>query len=158
MKGRIPRPTKTKILEGEKNKNRINSCEPKPHPGRPTCPDHLSVAAKSEWKRIVPQLEDMGLLTKIDRTELALYCQAYARWKKAEAVINEKGELYKTQSGNVITSPMLWVANKAMEQCHKFLTEFGMTPASRGRISIAKPGEDAGWNKLLDFCKETTNV
>ena len=61
-------------------------------------------------------------------------------------------------SGNVITSPMLWVANKAMEQCHKFLTEFGMTPASRGRISVSKPGEDTGWNKLLDFCKETTNV
>ena len=53
---------------------------------------------------------------------------------------------------------MLWVANKAMEQCHKFLTEFGMTPASRGRISVSKPGEDDGWNKLLNFCKETTNV
>ena len=158
MKGRIPRPTKIKILEGERNKNRINKHEPRPHPGRPTCPDHLSSAAKVEWKRIVPQLEEMDLLSKIDRTELALYCQAYARWKKAESVINEKGELYKTQSGNVITSPMLWVANKAMEQCHKFLTEFGMTPASRGRISVARPGEDDGWNKLLDFCKEKTNV
>jgi len=158
MKGRIPRPTKIKILEGERNKNRINKHEPKPHHGRPTCPAPLSSAAKVEWKRIVPQLEEMGLISKIDRTELALYCQAYARWKKAEAVINEKGELYKTQSGNVITSPMLWVANKAMEQCHKFLTEFGMTPASRGRISVARPGEDDGWNKLLDFCKEKTNV
>lgn len=157
MKGRKPRPTKIKILEGEKNKNRINRREPKPHPGRPTCPDHLSTAAKSEWKRIVPQLEDMGLLSKIDRTELAFYCQAYARWKKAEAVLNEKGELYKTQSGNVIISPMLWVANRAMEQCHKFLIEFGMTPASRGRISVSRPGEDDGWNKLLDFCKETSN-
>jgi len=156
MKGRKPRPTQIKILEGEKNKNRINRREPKPHPGRPTCPDHLSPAAKSEWKRIVPQLEEMGRLSKNDRTELALYCQAYARWKKAEDVLNEKGELYKTQSGNVITSPMLWVANKAMEQCHKFLVEFGMTPASRGRINVAGPGEDDGWNKLLDFCSASS--
>ncbi len=156
MKGRKPRPTQIKILEGEKNKNRINRREPKPHPGRPTCPDHHSPAAKSEWKRIVPQREEMGRLSKNDRTELALYCQAYARWKKAEDVLNEKGELYKTQSGNVITSPMLWVANKAMEQCHKFLVEFGMTPASRGRINVAGPGEDDGWNKLLDFCSASS--
>ena len=154
MKGRIPRPNKVKILEGEKNKDRIKK-EPQPSPGLPSCPDHLSKGAKAEWRRIVPELKAAGLLSKIDRTELALYCQAYDRWKEAEKMLNEKGPLFKTASGNVITSPMLWVANKAAEQCHKFLVEFGMTPASRGRINMSQSPDDEGWNKLLDFCSES---
>jgi P27 family predicted phage terminase small subunit len=135
-RGRKPLPTQLHIIHGNPGKRPLNKNEPKPKPGRPTCPAHLSKEAKKEWKRIVPELEKLGLLTKIDRTELAMYCQAYGRWVEAEKIVYEKGTLYKTKSGNVITSPMLWVANKAMEQMHKFLTEFGMTPSSRTRIKI----------------------
>lgn len=156
MKGRKPKPTNIKVLEGEKRKSRINRNEPKPGPGRPTCPDHLNDDARAEWDRIVPELEIMGLLSRVDRTELAMYCQAYARWLDAEKSLNEKGYLYRTENGNITTSPMLWVANKAMEQCHKFLTEFGMTPASRSRINVGKASDDDGWNKLLEFCNDTT--
>jgi P27 family predicted phage terminase small subunit len=49
--------------------------------------------------------------------------------------------LYKTTNGNLIISPLLSVSNKAMEQMHKFLTEFGMTPASRSRIIVDKSNQ-----------------
>ncbi len=152
---RIPRPTKMKILEGEKNKDRINIHEPQPRDGRPTCPDFLSRPAKAEWKRIVPELEAMGLLTKVDRTALAAYCQAYGRWYEAENKIkklekqlldNNKDAadayLLKTQAGNVIISPLLSVANRCMEQMKSFMVEFGMTPACRSRISANPQEED----------------
>jgi P27 family predicted phage terminase small subunit len=45
----------------------------------PDCPRHLWPEAKREWKRIGAELEDAGLIAKVDRAELALYCQAWAR-------------------------------------------------------------------------------
>lgn len=46
----------------------------------PDCPKHLWPEARREWKRISVELEDAGLIAKVDRAQLALYCQAYARW------------------------------------------------------------------------------
>jgi len=154
MKGRKSRPTKIKILEGEPNKDRINKHEPVPRHNETTCPRHLIREARNEWNRIYPELQTMGLMSKIDRVALAAYCQTYGRWVKYEKIIAEKGELYKTQKGNVITSPALWVANKALEQMHKFLTEFGMTPASRSRINVSKQESDDPLDKLLSTSRK----
>jgi phage terminase small subunit len=40
----------------------------------------LIAEAKKEWRRITPELQSLGLIARIDRAALALYCQAYARW------------------------------------------------------------------------------
>src|SRR5687768_15051802 len=45
----------------------------------PDCPKHLWPEARREWKRVSAELEDAGLVAKIDRAALALYCQAWAR-------------------------------------------------------------------------------
>jgi len=153
MKGRKPRPTNLKILEGEPNKDRINLNEPQPLTLEVNCPKHLKGEARAEWRRIYPELKAMGLISLIDRAALAVYCQAWERWVKYSKIVEEKGELYKTQSGNVITSPALWVANKAAEQMHKFLTEFGMTPASRSRLTASAPSSDDPLDKLLNTRK-----
>jgi P27 family predicted phage terminase small subunit len=44
----------------------------------PGCPKHLLPEAKKEWRRIGPELEALGLISKIDRPALALYCQEWA--------------------------------------------------------------------------------
>jgi len=157
MAGRKPRPTAIKILEGEPNKDRINLNEPKPRLSIPTCPAHLSGAARYEWRRIVPELEALGLLTQVDRAALAGYCQAYGRWVIAERKLSELSSmspdrmafLYKTTNGNLIINPLLSVANKAMEQMHKFLIEFGMTPSSRCRISVAAGESEDAMDRIL---------
>jgi len=148
--GRTPRPDEIKKLMGEPNKDRFNPNGPKPKPSRPTCPAHLSGSAKQEWKRIVPELETLNLLTQIDRAALAAYCEAYGRWVTAEKKLAELGKmspqqmayLYKTTNGNLIINPLLSVCNTAMAQMKSFLTEFGMTPASRTRISVAPSSKE----------------
>jgi len=158
---RRPRPTVIKIKEGEPNKNRINFNEPQPT-GKTTAPKFLNRYALNEWKRIVPELERLGLFTKIDRVSLAAYCQVYGRWVETENKINEITEkaiesggdasnayLLKTQAGNVIISPLLSVANRCLEQMHTFLIEFGMSPVSRGRINIAKDEKEDDMEKFM---------
>jgi len=141
MPGRKKIPTKIHILKGTDRADRRNKNEPTPDSKIPSAPDILKGEALLEWGRITVELDRLGLLTELDRTELAMYCQAYGRWLKFERLIAEKGELYKTTNGNIQTSPAMWVANKAMEQCHKFLTEFGMTPSSRSKVSSGGNGQ-----------------
>lgn len=123
----------------------------------PNCPAHLLPEARKEWRRITPELERYGLISKLDRASLALYCQAYARWvwaerqlQRAQVLAAEKaaeaearGEVYAggdgytvaTPGGHMTYSPHWVIANKAMEQVNRFLAEFGLSPASRNRVN-----------------------
>jgi P27 family predicted phage terminase small subunit len=138
MKGRKPKPTKLKIIDGNPGKRPLNESEPDPDQEIkcPQAPGHLNDAAKEEWDRMAPELYDIGLLTKIDIAALEAYCTAYARWIEAEDKIREGGMLVNAPSGYPIQTPYLSIANKAIDQIKAFLTEFGMTPSSRSRISV----------------------
>lgn len=139
--GRKPIPNNLKILHGNPGKRPINQQEPKPSPIAPKCPAHLDKVAKREWKRVSPQLEAIGLLSRIDMAALAAYCQAYGRWVEAESAIRKHGMLIKSPNGYPMMSPYLVISNKAVDQMKSFMTEFGMTPSSRSRISVS-PAED----------------
>ena len=71
MAGRKPKPTSLKVLEGNPGKRQLNPNEPKPDASIPKCPAWLSKEAKREWKRLVPFLEQAGLLTQVDRAAFA---------------------------------------------------------------------------------------
>ena len=87
QRGRKPKPTAIKKLEGNPGKRGLNEKEPKPKKKAPKCPAWLDEEAKKEWKRMCKQLEDLGILTEIDMAAFAGYCQAYSRWKDAEEFI-----------------------------------------------------------------------
>lgn len=154
--GRKPKPTALKRLEGNPGKRPLPD-EPHISSTGLTCPAHLSATARREWRRIVPELQAIGLLTNVDRAALAAYCQAYGRWVEAEKVLRDKGLLHKAKGGNVVKSPMLSIANNALEQMRRFLTEFGLTPVSRARLYTAptKAAKDP-MEELLDYCREST--
>jgi len=143
MAGRKRVPTKLKVLKGTYREDRSIKDEIFPDPNIPEAPDFLSKEALIEWGRITVQLSKLNLLTEIDMAALALYCQAWGRIVKYEKVVAEKGELYKTQNGNVQLSPAMWVVNKAYEQVYKFLSEFGMSPAARAKVSVNDANKQA---------------
>ena len=76
-RGRKPKPTAMKILEGNPGKRPLNVNEPVPPVGNIKCPTWLLPEAKKEWKRLAPSLEAMGVLTMADLTAFEGYCQAY---------------------------------------------------------------------------------
>ena len=141
--GTKPRPEEIKRLHGEKNKDRYNPGAPKPEKKRPTCPMHLCPVARTEWRRISAELEGLGLLTRIDRAALAAYCEAYGEWVEASLAMKGHRLTIVTDKLNIIQNPLIGIKHKAAEQMHKFLTEFGMTPSSRSRITI-EDTEDPG--------------
>jgi len=128
-------PTNLKLLRGTFRQDRVAPNEPKPEAVIPPVPSHLSDEAKVEWGRVSQELYQLGLLSRIDRAALATYCECWSDWVKATMKVHETGEVIKTAAGNVIENPYYSIKKRAAELMHKFLTEFGMTPASRTRIN-----------------------
>lgn len=137
MAGRPPKPTALKKLGGNPGKRVLNKNEPTPKGKRPSCPKHLDGEARREWNRMAKQLFDLGLLTEVDRAALAAYCQAWARWVQAEEEMRAPDfkMITTTDSGYPVVSPWMGIATMAMKQMKTFLTEFGMTPSSRSKVT-----------------------
>ncbi len=142
-RGRKPKPTAIKLLEGNPGRHPLNEHEPVPPKTMIKCPAWLEPEAKKEWKRLAPALESMGILTSVDVSAFAGYCQAYARWKEAEEFISKHGSIFQTPSGYVQQVPQVSIAQQNLKIMQSFCTEFGLTPATRSRI-IANGGESKG--------------
>jgi P27 family predicted phage terminase small subunit len=55
----------------------------------------------------------------------------------ADTNVQKFGAVIKSpKSGFPIQNPYVGIGNTALDQMRKFLTEFGMTPASRSRIQV----------------------
>lgn len=148
MAGRKPVPTALKLVRGNPGKRPINRNEPRPS-REVVMPDWLSPEAAKHWPIVAKLLHDAGLLTAIDVTALGLYCESFARWKHANAQIMRFGTVVKSPNGYPIQSPYLSIANKAHEQMTRLLAEFGMTPASRMRCTVAKPDDPSPYAKFV---------
>jgi len=139
MRGRKPKATATKKLEGNPGKRKLNNREPKYGAELPRCPHHLSKAARVEWRRLVRELGASGVLKVADRDALAAYCTAFARWAEAEAMIVKSGPVLKSEGGGLYQNPYLSIANRSIDQLIKIGSEFGLTPSSRTRLKVEKP-------------------
>lgn len=147
MKGRKPRPTFLKIIEGNPGKREIHGTEPLPARDLPEPPDWLTEEARLEWAHSSEELYRIGLLSRIDRTVFAAYCQCCGRGAMAERAISEmakhdlltQGLMIRTTNGNAIQNPLVGIANKAWSDAARYAAEFGMTPSARARLDSETP-------------------
>ena len=135
-RGRKPKPTALKVLGGNPGKRPLNEKEPQPEKKAPRCPSWLEPEAKKEWRRMAKTLENIGVLTQVDKAAFAGYCQAYARWKEAEEFLSKHGTIFKTPSGYIQQVPQVAIARNYLQIMKDFCSEFGLTPAARTRIKV----------------------
>lgn len=151
-RGPLPKPTRLKLLEGNAGKRALNLSEGvNPRVEIPSPPKHLGVEARKEWKRITPLLEELGLISGLDRAALALYCQAVGRLSELETAFNGKvaalvdggmpyaDAVYRasygtTPSGYEQQSVLQQLLRSHREQVNRYLMHFGLSPAARGRV------------------------
>ena len=158
MGQRGPPPTPTPILKlrGSRRATRKReAAEVRGPAGTPDPPDWLDDDARNGWDELVPLLEGMGVLTRIDGNALARYCRLWVRWRKMEAFIQEKGEMYplRNDDGQVkcfVQWPQVAISNKLAQQLTRLEQEFGMTPSARARIQVA-PKQEATRGKARFF-------
>ena len=139
--GPPPKPPQLKLLEGNPGKRPLNLPAVKPTPGA-QCPSFLHEVAQLEWKRIVPELMKLGLLTQIDRAALAAYCEAWADFKRAAEQTKNRPLTVVAGNGTEVQHPALVIKRAAMEKIRQFAAEFGFTPSARGRVGMPGAGEE----------------
>src|SRR6266404_4941253 len=150
MGKRGPSPTPTAVIKLRGStlvSKRREVSEARGPVGRPDPPDWLDTDAKAMWDQLLPHLENMGVLSPIDGNALARYCRLWSRWRKAEAFIDQRGEIYplKDEGGQVKCFqqwPQVAIASKLALQLTRLEQEFGMTPSARSRIQVAHPIEE----------------
>jgi P27 family predicted phage terminase small subunit len=126
---------------------------------RPPMPRTLPEEAKAEWRRVVPELESIGIVATIDRGVLIRYCTAWADWCELARLLERSGKLIKGQKGNLVRNP-LWLMKRDAEQAIAELArQLGLTPAARLRAGVvherpADPEEEsAGARAMVEYRK-----
>jgi P27 family predicted phage terminase small subunit len=114
----------------------------------PECPDHLEGEALAEWERITPHLAKLGLISQVDRSALAGYCDTWGEyvWACQQIKIHnagdpsgQRGRVWDTPSGYKQISVLQQIRNRSLEQMKSFLAMFGMSPADRSRVTQSDP-------------------
>ena len=124
-------PTALKVLTGNPGKRPLPKGEPKPRPLMPAKPDWLGEDASAEWDRYARMLFNSGVLTEVDGTAFAGYCEAFGAWRIAA---RDQAE-----------DPSDWRKLVAVREAFKLLraagSDFGLNPVSRSKIDIGKRGD-----------------
>jgi P27 family predicted phage terminase small subunit len=138
-RGRKPKPTAIRALEGDVSHRPARTAEPQPC-GKATCPAGLPADARRIWKRYAPRFEAMGVLTDADEQAFALLCVAYAAWLKLVKLAEAEGPIVVV-NGQRVPNPHLSRADREAEKVRKLLAEFGATPSARSRINVKHAGQ-----------------
>ena len=163
--GRTAKPKSQKALQNRKpNKSPLDDLiqpDPVSISELPERPEHFDGYALAEWHYITPELAKLGVLALIDYRAIAMYCEAYGRYRDAVEKLKEHGEVFFTEKGYQMPSPYVAICNKNYELCVKMLKEFGLTPQSRRKMAKTDdktPGESEfeRWQrKKRDIDKKT---
>lgn len=172
MGARGPKPQSNviKFLRGNPGKRTLDLSDGvQPEVAIPDVPKHLSKEARKEWRRITVELDEVGLISKLDRAALAIYCQTWGRLVLAEQALEAKrrqaelaGEdeadavfIQRTPTGFMRESALLRIVGKLQQDCDRYLASFGMSPSSRSRV---KPSDNRQGALALEAGQDEWNA
>jgi P27 family predicted phage terminase small subunit len=100
-------------------------------------PKWLDTFAREEWRRLEPELNRLGLLTKLDVGKFAAYCAWFSRWRQAETKLNSlKGKTVVVSGNQQYSHPIVQQARSAAEMMNRFASYFGLSPSDRSSMAI----------------------
>jgi P27 family predicted phage terminase small subunit len=166
MAGRRPKPTKLRKLGGKAGHRALNDAEPAVPVEIPEMPTGLSEFAQAEWNATLPMLVNMGIISRVDGSALAAYCECCDSCFEAKKEVKRLGRIIEepicSKTGEVIgykrkANPAVAMLYDALKLMKSFLIEFGMTPAARSRLRVEAPdGEEP--DPMEQFLRDATKL
>lgn len=121
----------------KKDPQRENKAAPKADGKKPVAPDYFNDEEKGKWDELCEDLSTMGVISSECRELLISYCTAFGAWMEIRRKIAKEGSLLYGKR-----HPLSTDLHKYREQLNKLLPEFGLTPASRGKLVSMKLDEN----------------
>lgn len=151
MRGRKPKPTGLRVIEGNREHRTIHAeLEPKPAAAKPPCPKILTGQARKHWRYLLQQLEAMNILGQSDQGTIMSaaisFGQAYDLQEQIET-ISEKEE--KTPADIKSQMSMLRALRQTLRDLVTFEAHLGLNPTARTRIKLEKPQPQSRRERLL---------
>jgi len=137
-RGRPPKPTQTKKLEGNPGKRPLSEAEPKAA-GRPMRPESLTGDAAWLWDQVVEELGSSGVAKQIDTAMLWSLCEMWGFYRRAAKAAEE----HPFDKDVRIAVTGYWSAFE------RAASKFGLDPATRSRLRTGN--EDKPEDPLARF-------
>ena len=135
-RGRKPKPTILKKIQGNPGKRALPKREPKPQ-SEVRRPYGLGKGLQDRfWKDHAPELERLGVLTGVDTAAFRLMAEHYAFAVQAAQELREGGSLTVEGREGPKKHPLLQALRDNSQMFKAFAVEFGMTPSSRARLQL----------------------
>ena len=136
------RPAPLKLIEGRGNGRDSGGRKvPKPPAFRrlpPKPPAWLSREALAEWKRVLPELQRLGITKELDAAALTAYCETWELFKQARDEVAESGITIVNRGSNgaeqYAPNPAVGTMLKASQQLRAWCAEFGLTPSAEMKL------------------------
>ena len=144
-RGTRPLPTAIKAARGTLRKCRTNSEEPQlAAPNSLEPPADLKGKGRDEWKRLIKDLTDKGVLRDADMSTFEGYCRTLTLLEMIEKQIRRVG------LAGALATGLLSNRIKLQTQTKQLAAELGLTPSSRSGV---KAVEKKAPGKLEQFLR-----
>jgi P27 family predicted phage terminase small subunit len=139
--GNKRKPDALKLVQGTARRDRSNPDAPQASSGVMVAPDWLSDRACEIFANTAAILSRMGVGSPDDTAALAMLASRLEEVEICTAVIEDAGRVYerKNDAGEVEmirARPEVSQRSEAMRHAQALLSEFGLTPAARSKVSV----------------------
>lgn len=148
MPGRKKTPERLKVIAGTSRPDRANPNEPKARAGAAVAPAWLSERAAEIFDRITVTLLGMGIASPDDADALAMLASRLEEIEICTAVIEDAGRTYEKRDPEtdellmIRARPEVGMRNEALRHAQSLLSEFGLSPAARAKVSAQKTQDE----------------
>lgn len=152
MRGRKPKPTDLKVVQGTftKKDERRRNREPVVSKNLDQPPEWFTESQKSSWDYAILNAP-AGLLKRLDKSVLTAWVVAEDLHRFASKQLQTEGVVFVSPKGYQIQSPYVGILNTQAAMMMKCASEMGFTPTSRSRIVLAEEEiQDDPWAKLAN--------
>ena len=98
--------------------------------GAPPRPSDVDPQA---WSELCETLDEMGVLSRCDRTVMQLWCSTYSEYQLMLEHVRLRRVSVETARGGQVTSPEAHQYNKLADRLIKLCAELGLTPSHYDR-------------------------
>ncbi len=117
--------------------------------GEPRIPEGMSSEGMEEWRRIIPILSELGVLTHADGLIIGLLCEAISDLKDHRQYLSDNvrkdgwaAANYERRGLGHVAHPVLAEIRKLETSIISFGMQLGLSPKARGQIETAPPTDN----------------
>ena len=133
--GRHRKPRALHVVEGTFKASRHAGQDVEAPAGCPDVPAGLEGAALEEWQRLTALLAAQGTLSTVDGPMLESHCRLGALVGRLETAVAALPSLTFDRAGEPRAHPLITQLRQGRQALRASLAEFGLTPASRTRVT-----------------------